>query len=128
MVVEGGFEPPKLSRQIYSLIPLAARELHHLSENITSRQPIARTNQQKLQRLCQSMTYTSAFKNWSWQEESNPRPADYKSAALPTELCQLYNPQYLGGANSSVSNAHRQAHKVFFSSFYSARQKDLYLA
>src|SRR3990167_5898885 len=26
--------------------------------------------------------------NWSWREESNPRPADYKSAALPTELRQ----------------------------------------
>ena len=26
MVVGGGFEPPKLSRQIYSLIPLATRE------------------------------------------------------------------------------------------------------
>ena len=26
---------------------------------------------------------------WSWREESNPRPADYKSAALPTELRQL---------------------------------------
>ena len=26
MVVRGGFEPPKLSRQIYSLIPLATRE------------------------------------------------------------------------------------------------------
>ena len=34
MVVEGGFEPPKLSRQIYSLIPLAARELHHLTEKL----------------------------------------------------------------------------------------------
>ena len=28
-------------------------------------------------------------KKWSWREESNPRPADYKSAALPTELRQL---------------------------------------
>ena len=28
MVVGGGFEPPKLTRQIYSLIPLAAREPH----------------------------------------------------------------------------------------------------
>ena len=28
MVVGGGFEPPKLTRQIYSLIPLAARESH----------------------------------------------------------------------------------------------------
>ncbi len=26
MVEGGGFEPPKLSRQIYNLIPLAARE------------------------------------------------------------------------------------------------------
>ena len=26
---------------------------------------------------------------WSWQRDSNPRPADYKSAALPTELRQL---------------------------------------
>ncbi len=29
MVVGGGFEPPKLARQIYSLIPLATREPHH---------------------------------------------------------------------------------------------------
>ncbi len=29
MVVRGGFEPPKLARQIYSLIPLATREPHH---------------------------------------------------------------------------------------------------
>ena len=26
--------------------------------------------------------------NWSWWTDSNPRPADYKSAALPTELYQ----------------------------------------
>lgn len=25
---------------------------------------------------------------WSWRWGSNPRPADYKSAALPTELRQ----------------------------------------
>ena len=25
---------------------------------------------------------------WSWRWDSNPRPADYKSAALPTELRQ----------------------------------------
>ncbi|CAI8893745.1 protein of unknown function [Methylocaldum szegediense] len=25
---------------------------------------------------------------WSWRRDSNPRPADYKSAALPTELRQ----------------------------------------
>ena len=27
-------------------------------------------------------------KKWSWRWDSNPRPADYKSAALPTELRQ----------------------------------------
>ncbi len=45
------------SRQIYSLIPLTAREPTHI-------------------------------KCWSWRRASNPRPADYKSAALPTELRQ----------------------------------------
>ena len=28
------------------------------------------------------------YENWSWWTDSNPRPADYKSAALPAELCQ----------------------------------------
>lgn len=28
---------------------------------------------------------------WSWWTDSNPRPADYKSAALPTELHQHLN-------------------------------------
>ena len=27
---------------------------------------------------------------WSWWTDSNPRPADYKSAALPTELHQRH--------------------------------------
>jgi hypothetical protein len=27
--------------------------------------------------------------NWSWRRESNPRPSDYKSDALPAELRQL---------------------------------------
>src|SRR5690606_35639972 len=30
---------------------------------------------------------------WSWREELNPRPADYKSAALPTELRQPFLPR-----------------------------------
>src|SRR6056297_106841 len=34
--------------------------------------------------MCRERT----LENWSWREESNPRPADYKSAALPTELRQ----------------------------------------
>ncbi len=45
----------RLSQQIYSLPPLAAREPLH---------------------------------PWSWRWDSNPQPADYKSAALPVELRQ----------------------------------------
>ena len=47
-------------QQIYSLPPLATRELFLI---------------------------IYSFK-WSWRWDSNPRPADYKSAALPTELRQ----------------------------------------
>ena len=57
LVEEDGFEPSKLTQQIYSLPPLATRELLHMNL-------------------------------WSWWTDSNPRPADYKSAALPTELHQ----------------------------------------
>ncbi len=44
----------RLSQQIYSLPPLAAREPLHIP--------------------------------WSQRRESNPRPTDYKSVALPSEL------------------------------------------
>src|SRR5690606_24369409 len=58
------------SRQIYSLIPLATWvPLQNGKPFLTSEKPLA--------------------KKWSWRTESNPRPADYKSAALPTELRQL---------------------------------------
>ena len=76
MVGGGGFEPPKLSRQIYSLIPLAARESPQKCPPIAD--PLHRNT-------------TGSVQNWSWREESNPRPADYKSAALPTELRQHLN-------------------------------------
>ena len=46
-----------IAQQIYSLPPLATRELSHIQ-----------------------------FNRWSRWTDSNPRPADYKSAALPTEL------------------------------------------
>ena len=49
-------------QQIYSLPPLAAREI--------------------------SLKLNCPLILWSWWTDSNPRPADYKSAALPTELHQ----------------------------------------
>ena len=59
-----------IQQQIYSLPPLAAREHSHIFIEFKIR--------------------------WSWWTDSNPRPADYKSAALPTELhqrvrCSLIN-------------------------------------
>ena len=33
--------------------------------------------------------------SWSWLTDSNPRPADYKSAALPTELSQPRKAAYI---------------------------------
>ena len=53
------------SQQIYSLSPLATREISHIK------------------------FYTK--NSWSWWTDSNPRPADYKSAALPTELHQHFS-------------------------------------
>ena len=130
----GGFEPPKLSRQIYSLIPLATRE--PLRQNFSSshaffsKNTSPTTGRKKsrqtekpgpieptlspLQKSEQNPTTASSHYQtakdrrhiqrrkccflplsscnltcfWSWREESNPRPADYKSAALPTELRQ----------------------------------------
>ena len=98
----GGFEPPKLARQIYSLIPLATREplrkgAHSLDldplcqqgwrGNSTLLVALANEGYQCVYASCQAVFYAKA--KWSWREESNPRPADYKSAALPTELRQL---------------------------------------
>ncbi len=61
LVGDDGFEPSKSKQQIYSLPPLAAREISPIK---------------------------NAVDKWSWWTDSNPRPADYKSAALPTELHQ----------------------------------------
>src|SRR5690554_4334093 len=84
LVQGGGFEPPKLARQIYSLIPLATREP-------LPNEPALSGSQQSLStEFFNKFTWLQRYirRIWSWREESNPRPADYKSAALPTELRQ----------------------------------------
>lgn len=45
----------------------------------------------------ESQSMRTIKKKWSRQQESNPWPADYKSAALPTELCRLTTT--MGGAS-----------------------------
>ena len=80
LVGEGGFEPPKPKQQIYSLPHLTALELSHIRFSL------------RLE------------KNWSWWTDSNPRPADYKSAALPAELHQHLNARIIYHKSSVESS------------------------
>ena len=87
-------------RQIYSLLPLATWvPLQHRSPERTAKP--GRTTPAGLMRPAllscsagRSPLPSSAFELvspqpvWSWRRDSNPRPADYKSAALPAELRQ----------------------------------------
>src|SRR3979490_372460 len=60
-----------VSRQIYSLLPLAARA--------------------SLLKRCGRLSPSRPKKSpagWSWRRESNPRPSAYKADALPAELRQ----------------------------------------
>jgi hypothetical protein len=61
MVVGGGFEPPKALPTDLQSVPFG--------RSGTPPEP--------------KLYYTSA---WSQRRDSNPRPTDYKSVALPTEL------------------------------------------
>ena len=45
-----------------------------------------------------------ALQRWSWWTDLNPRPADYKSAALPTELHQHFLSAYLIYHNKSIKS------------------------
>ena len=63
-----------LRRQIYSLLPLATREPLHTPRILL---------------LASLKRQFKLFLSWSWRWDSNPQPADYKSAALPIELRQL---------------------------------------
>ena len=65
MVEEGGFEPPK-----------------SLTADLQSA-PFGHSGT-----LPTYSVTKGEHKKWSWWTDSNPRPADYKSAALPTELHQ----------------------------------------
>jgi hypothetical protein len=67
MVVGGGFEPPKASPTDLQSVPF-----DHSGTPPRFQQP---TEQ-----------HPETLEIWSQRQELNPRPADYKSAALPTEL------------------------------------------
>src|ERR1700737_4783844 len=69
-------------RQIYSLLPLTTRPpVRTIAERRAHRPAICR--------YCFLMGHRPVpTRLRSWRRELNPRPADYKSAALPTELRQ----------------------------------------
>ena len=60
---------------------------------------------------------------WSWQCDSNTRPADYESAALPTELCQhLYATRLLYRMKRKLSRGLSKNIKIFLSRSFSIRR------
>ena len=90
------------SQQIYSLPPLATRELLHVnlfrpaqtpSETGGDIAPQARIQGELVPPRRRFLREAKDFPQkieapWSWWTDSNPRPVDYKSTALPTELHQ----------------------------------------
>ena len=82
----------RLSRQIYSLIPLATREpLHRAQKAPVDVQPGSRKITHSSDVMSLDTACPKSFSgagNWSWRQELNLQPADYKSAALPVELRQ----------------------------------------
>ena len=67
-----------LRQQIYSLPPLAAREPLHIYRN-----PKTMLHLNPGESSCHNLF-------WSWRRESNPQPADYKSAALPLSHASIF--------------------------------------
>jgi hypothetical protein len=62
MVAGGGFEPPKLSRQIYSLIPLAARESRLKLLKLSTAFPVSLFEVTLQQASCRNITCRAASK------------------------------------------------------------------
>jgi len=96
LMARGGFEPPKpLGRQIYSLLRLTAPQPRPTVLDWT-RVPVtalwtclSRVSPQFTRgvnpapRSSRSAGPECPLRVWSWRRDLNPRPADYKSAALP---------------------------------------------
>ena len=84
---EGGFEPPKASPADLQSVPFGHSGIPPYS-----------------------------FRSgWSWWTDSNPRPADYKSAALPAELHQRFtSPVIIANQMSFVNNYFSIFEKLFY--------------
>ena len=96
LVEEGGFEPPKAKPADLQSVPFG--HLGTLPYKLGGDPAKAQRSGFCGERRCSGTTEVSAepetrdvqlaSTKWSWWTDSNPRPADYKSAALPAELHQ----------------------------------------
>ena len=85
MVEEGGFEPPKRNATDLQSAPFGRSGTLPLEVRIAR---FALLDGSVLRTFALLALHAFCFLLWSWWTDSNPRPADYKSAALPTELHQ----------------------------------------
>ena len=107
LVAREGFEPSKpLGRQIYSLLRLTASlprrystahvpgRVHVCPAASGDPRPVSRSTRPVCRLVCQDLRRSRCAhpgvapsldwrESWSWRRDLNPRPADYKSAALP---------------------------------------------
>lgn len=106
MPLHGGFEPPMHS---------AARQ--HLALDLTRlRRRVGGSNTQPPQCHKKKPRPKAELFLWSWMGDSNPRPHDYESGALPAELIQ----HFFGDAeNCSTLFPPRQPKSVTFPLFFS---------
>ncbi len=105
LVEEGGFEPPKRNATDlqsapfghsgtppYSIVRPSSRRRRLTKSEPSEAGPILRGEARKRSEECPCAGVPNgadfASTTWSWWTDSNPRPADYKSAALPAELHQ----------------------------------------
>ena len=83
LVGAGGFGPPKRNATDLQSAPFghSGTPPYSVFTAPVPRPPEAAKESEPSETDC-------ALTMWSWWTDSNPRPADYKSAALPTELHQ----------------------------------------
>ena len=90
LVEAGGFGPPKQRCNRFTVCPLwPLGNASSCKVSVTGNEPAIR--QIKIYQKCGEPHIDNILfcaMHWSWWTDSNPRPADYKSAALPTELHQ----------------------------------------
>ena len=104
LVGEGGFEPPKALPADLQSVPFghsgippyySGLQAFHQKNISNHRNMFSHAKALETPRSTVPVNRKSerAVSNtWSWWTDSNPRPADYKSAALPTELHQHFQP------------------------------------